>query len=75
MVDSVSRFLAQRCKVGGGNLIRVPTTVVTQAYRAWCHETASPVMSNTAFGRAMRQLGITRTRSHGCRFYTGLALR
>jgi putative DNA primase/helicase len=72
--DSVAQFLDERCLTGGGEHVLLPTAAVREAYEQFCHEVGVDPVSSRAFGWRLKQVGIGQKRSHGRRFYTGLAL-
>lgn len=70
---SVARFVAQRCTLHPS--LRTDTTSIVTAYRTWCDDRGFPALPNQVIGRAFEGLfEITRTRSNGVRYYTGIAL-
>ncbi|OIU88632.1 phage/plasmid primase, P4 family [Microbacterium sp. AR7-10] len=73
--DHLGRFVEERCRVGGGELVRTETSELRRAYDAWCREQHEDAMSSQSFGRQLKQrFGIESTRSNGRRFYTNLHL-
>jgi P4 family phage/plasmid primase-like protien len=72
--DTVSRFLEEACRIGGGNAVQVKMGEVRTAYEMWCRETGDEPVSAKAFGSALRRAGIGSKRSGSNRFYTGVTL-
>ncbi len=73
--DALARFIADRVHIGGGDAVRTPTAEVRKAYTSWCRDEGEEEISAQMFGRELRsRWGIRMTRSHGKRFYPGLAL-
>lgn len=73
--DSLARFVADRCHIGGGIHVRVLTGDLRGAYEQWCREEGETPLNSTAFGRELRTShGIEQTRSNGRRYYVGLTL-
>ena len=72
--DTVGRFLDECCQVTGNPQIKVEARQVRSAYQAWCQGEGLTPVTVTSFGLALRQVGVDQVRSHGRRFYMGLAL-
>ena len=72
--DTVARFLDDVCQVSGNHQVRVFTATVRAAYESWCRDEAVEPVTPTAFGIALKRVGVDQIRTHGKRFYTGLTL-
>lgn len=73
--DHLGRFVDDRCRVGGGELVRVEMAELRRAYDAWCREQHEDPMSTQAFGRQLRQrFNVDAAKSSGRRFYTNITL-
>ena len=72
--DTVGRFLDECCQVSGNPALKANTRQVRTAYEAWCRAEGMQAVSATAFGLALRRVGVDQERSHGKRFYLGLTL-
>lgn len=73
--DHLGRFVDDRCRVGGGDLVRVEMAELRRAYDAWCREQHEDAVSAQTFGRQLRQrFGIGDAKSNGRRFYTNVTL-
>lgn len=73
--DHLGRFVDDRCRVGGGDVVRVETTELRAAYDAWCKAQHEDAISAQAFGRQLRQrFSIGTAKSNGRRFYTNVHL-
>lgn len=71
--SSVSRFVAERCRVGPS--LRSRTVDVVAAYRQWAAEIGEQEMSNKAFGLALRDVApVVPQRSNGSKYYRGIGL-
>jgi P4 family phage/plasmid primase-like protien len=69
--DQTGRFLAEIVKRGGGDLAKVETTAMREAYNAWCmRNNEKPAHSGTKqFGQEMASHGIEVKKSNGRRWY------
>jgi P4 family phage/plasmid primase-like protien len=73
--DSVSRFIEDCCRLGGGDTVRTRVDVVRSAYERWCHGEGVPAVSAKAFTQTLRRaFGVGSYRSHGVRMYVGVWL-
>ena len=73
--DALARFVAERCHVGGGSLVRVATRDMRSAYENWCRDEGEKPLSRQLLGRELRtRYGITDPRSNGRRYYAGVTL-
>ena len=73
--DALARFVEDRCMLGGSQAVKTNTADVRRAYAAWCSDEGERAVSPQVFGRELRtRYGIDQARSHGQRFYVGLAL-
>lgn len=72
--DTVARFVDERIAVGGGEYVKIKTSVMREAYEQWCRaEGVQPVTAH-AFTKAVKRFGIDGSRSHGVRYYTNASL-
>lgn len=73
--DTVARFVADRCHIGGGQFVKVKVSLVREAYERWCVEEGDPPVKPRTFGVALRaRFGVTDLRTNRDRFYTGITL-
>ncbi|NLP82618.1 DNA primase [Microbacterium sp. CFH 90308] len=73
--DHLGRFVEDRCRVGGGDMVRVEMSELRRAYDAWCKEQHEDAVTTTAFGRQLKQrFDIGTAKSNGRRFYTNVSL-
>ena len=71
-VDFVQSFLDERTEEANGS--RVNATTLYDAFKVWASESGAPIMTNTAFGRTLTALGVTRHTSSVV-YYVGLRLK
>ena len=73
--DSLGRFMADCCHLGGAPAVMTETGRVRAAYSAWARDQGEHELPMQTFGRELRaRYGIQQHRSSGRRFYVGLAL-
>lgn len=72
--DTATQFIEERCLKGGGEHVKIRTSVVREAYERWCSADRLTPANPTAFGLALRRAGVDVWRSNGVKFYVGLAL-
>lgn len=72
-VDFVQQFLDECTEDSPAG--RVQAAHLYDAYDAWAQENGSPQMTQTAFGRTLMALGMSRVMPAGRRFYTGIRLK
>lgn len=73
--DTVARFVADRCHVGGGDHIKIKVTAMREAYESWCLAEGDPPVKPRTFGLTLRtRFQVSDTRTNRDRFYTGIAL-
>lgn len=72
--DTVTRFLDEMCRIGGGEYVTIKVGIVRSAYENWCAETGDEPVSAKAFGMALRRHGIESKRTKTARMYVGLAM-
>jgi P4 family phage/plasmid primase-like protien len=73
--DSVGQFVAEECRLGGGDHVVLQTTVLRRAYERWCQTEDVPAVSQRALGLALRsRFGVGSSRTMAVRYYTGIAL-
>jgi P4 family phage/plasmid primase-like protien len=73
--DTLARFLADRCHLGGAPQVKTPTATLRGEYEKWCQQEGETALNPQVFGREMSaRFGIEQTRSNGRRFYIGITL-
>lgn len=73
--DTFARFVADRCHVGGGALVRTLTSELRAAYTRWCAAEGEEPFTTQVFGRELRtRYKIEQKRSNGLRYYLGITL-
>ncbi len=74
--DTVARFVEDCCHLGGGDLVRVRTTDVRQAYERWCTAGGETGVTPKALTTALRtRFGVEPVKgAKGTRFYAGMCL-
>lgn len=72
--DTVTRFIEERCHLGGGAAVQIKVTLVREAYESWCRESGEVPVSAKAFGIGLQRRGITTSRTKAARFYQGMTL-
>ena len=73
--DTVARFVADRCHIGGGTQVKVKVGTLRAAYESWCADEGDPPVKPRTFGLTLRtRFGIEATRTNRDRFYVGIAL-
>jgi putative DNA primase/helicase len=73
--NHLGRFLEERCRIGGGQMVKLNTAILRAAYEQWCHGEGEQPLAPSPFGRDLKSLhGIDSTQSNGKRFYVGLSL-
>jgi P4 family phage/plasmid primase-like protien len=72
--DTVTRFLEEQCRLGGGEHVQIKVTLVRAAYEQWCADAGEVPVSAKAFGMQMQRRGVDTRRTNSARFYVGLAL-
>lgn len=73
--DSLARFIADCCHLGGGEHVTTNTSRLRGAYDDWCRAEGDTPLKPQVFGRELRtRFGIEQKRSNGRRLYIGLAL-
>jgi putative DNA primase/helicase len=73
--DSVARFIADKCHLGGGRLVRLETSLLRKKYEDWCRDEGEKPCSAQALGRELRsRWSIEQARSNGRRYYLGITL-
>jgi len=70
--DVIERFLEERCIQKPE--AKVKASELYQEYRRWCEENGETPMTNTAFGRRMREKGIEKAKEGRYIFYRGIGL-
>lgn len=73
--DSLARFVADCCHLGGGEHVLTNTARLRSGYDDWCRAEGELPLKPQVFGRELRtRFGIEQKRSNGKRFYVGIAL-
>ncbi|AKJ72333.1 DNA polymerase/primase [Gordonia phage GMA4] len=75
--DSFGQFVTDCLHVSHADngMVKAKTVDIRKAYSRWCSDAGRPEMSAQAFSRELvRRTGAKATRSHGTRFYVGIAL-
>lgn len=72
--DTVTRFLEEACRLGGGDQVQVKVAIIRTAYERWCLEVGETPVIPKAFGLALGRAGVTSTRTKAARFYQGITL-
>lgn len=73
--DTVARFVADRCHLGGGSQVKVKVGTLRAAYEAWCSDEGDPPVKPRTFGLTLRtRFGVEANRTNRDRFYIGIAL-
>ncbi|GEL17661.1 phage/plasmid primase, P4 family [Pseudonocardia asaccharolytica] len=73
--DTVARFVADRCHVGGGSQVKVKVGTFRAAYEAWCADEGDLPVKPRTLGLTLRtRFGVESSRTNRDRFYVGLAL-
>ncbi len=73
--DTVARFVADRCHVGGGTTVKIKVTALREAYEQWCTAEGDPPVKPRTFGLTLRtRFQVTDSRTNRDRFYAGITL-
>lgn len=73
--DTVSQFVSECCRVGGGDSVRIQVGTLRGMYEKWCRTEGYAPVSAKALGMALCRIeGVGPARSNGVRLYTGLSL-
>ncbi|MFD1364704.1 phage/plasmid primase, P4 family [Actinoplanes sichuanensis] len=74
--DTVGRFVEEMCRHGeAAETLRVPTTVLRDAYEQWCEQAGERAVSAKRLTQELRRFGVVDARGgKGRRFYEGIAL-
>lgn len=74
--DTVAQFVEEQCHLGGGDNVKIKTSLVREAYEAWCYaQGEKPVTAKTLSTTLEKKHGIGRAQgSKGVRLYTNLSL-
>jgi putative DNA primase/helicase len=73
--DTVSRFLEERCRLGGGGHVQLKVALVRGAYERWCTDEGEQPVTPKAFGMQLQRHDVTAVKgSKGQRFYRGITL-
>jgi putative DNA primase/helicase len=73
--DTVARFVADRCHVGGGDHVKVKVTTLREAYERWCVDEGDPPVKPRTLGMTLRtRFQVSDKRTNRDRFYTGITL-
>jgi len=73
--DSVARFADDCLLIGGGELVKVKTTVLRETYEQWCREEGAKAVSAKSLTQSlMKRYGVGKSRDMAARFYTNVSL-
>ena len=73
--DTIGRFVADMCLIGGDEHVKIKTSRVRKAYEDWCAQEGETPVNVKAFGTAMLgRFEIGKSRDAHSRFYTNLSL-
>ena len=72
--DTVSRFLEDACRIGGGEQVQLKAAVLRAAYESWCTEAGEHPVTAKALGLALGRAGIKSKRTMSARMYLGISL-
>jgi putative DNA primase/helicase len=72
--DTVTRFLDERCRLGGAPHVQVPVAVVRAAYEQWCREGGETPVSAKALTTALQRRAVGQARSSRTRRYVGITV-
>lgn len=74
--DAFGQFIADSLHLAqGSDLVKVKTTDLRKAYSSWCRDNGRSEMGAQAFSRELvKRTGARASRSHGIRYYLGVAL-
>jgi len=73
--DTVSQFVGECCRIGGGESVRIQVGTLRGAYEQWCRAEGYVALSAKALSIALARVdGVGAARSNGVRLYTGLSL-
>jgi putative DNA primase/helicase len=74
--DTVAQFVAERCHVGGGEHVQIKTSVVREAYEAWCYAQGEKPITAKAFSIDLcKRFGVDLNKGgKGVRYYSGIGL-
>ena len=71
--DSIGRFIENRCVVGES--AQAPVRDLYTALKTWCEETSEELMTMTAFGRRLVELGFRKKKNEKGICYLGIGLK
>lgn len=73
--DTASRFVADYCRLGGGDIVRTKVPQLREAYEQWCFvEGVRPDSAKKLTQTLRREFNVGEARTGKVRFYTGIAL-
>ncbi|UQE73855.1 phage/plasmid primase, P4 family [Gordonia sp. PP30] len=74
--DAFGQFVADSLHLAqGSDMVKVKTTDLRKAYSSWCRDNGRSEMGSQAFSRELvKRTGARASRSHGIRYYLGVAL-
>nr|WP_063817955.1 phage/plasmid primase, P4 family [Herbidospora sakaeratensis] len=73
--DTVSRFVEDCCRIGGGEHVQIKISKLREAYERWCFtEGETPVTPKTLSTELARRHNVGSTRTKAARLYTGISL-
>jgi putative DNA primase/helicase len=73
--NTVTRFVEERCHVGGGSQVKIRMSALREAYETWCHaESVTPVTAKSLGMTLRSKFGVTDGKSNGHKLYVGIGL-
>jgi putative DNA primase/helicase len=74
--DTVTRFVEECCRVGGGDHVTIKVALVRSAYERWCTAEGATPVGPRKFTQEIAKLGVGRGRTGGgtARLYSNLSL-
>lgn len=72
--DHLGRFIEERVRFGGGDLVRVSTADMRHVYEQWCFAEGEKPIASNVFGRELKARGAGSAKSNGRRVYTNVTL-
>ncbi|MGW6498563.1 phage/plasmid primase, P4 family [Nonomuraea angiospora] len=72
--DTVRRFVATCCRIGGGDHVQIQKTKLREAYERWCFDEGETPVSPKALTLQLRKHGVGDARDSGARSYVNVCL-
>jgi P4 family phage/plasmid primase-like protien len=73
--DTVGKFVAEHCRLGGGELVTVPVARVRQVYESWVRkELGVDPVSPKRLTMDLNKMGVGTARTKSTRFYTSITI-